>query len=444
LLVAAPLHQPQFIAFAAFHRLLRSRGFGLASTSIGAALAWVACEWLVPRLFEDSLGHGLFAFATLRQGADIAGVLGLTFLIVVVNQAVHTAAVELRRDRRRSCLALAAAAFVVGSLAAYGSLRLRQEAEIAAEREPFRAALVQADLSDYEGMRRRIGAHAAVRTILDAHEDLSRRALARSDSDSSIDMLIWPETVYPTTFGAPKSSAGEEFDRELESFAAAVEVPFLFGTYRREGAGEFNVAVLLQPGADGATASQTYAKQHLFPLTEHVPAWLDRPALRKRFGWWGTWQPGSGTRTLEVKRAGGPPLRIAPLICLDAVDPALALRAADDGAQLLVTLSNDGWFAAGPGPMLHLIVSAFRSIETRLPQLRATNTGISAIISTTGELVSQTGVDEAVVLAGAVFPGPPGSTLMRRWGDWFGPAAVFATLLLGLIAARRTRTTLPT
>ena len=68
------------------------------------------------------------------------------------------------------------------------------------------------------------------------------------------------------------------------------------------------------------------------------------------------------------------------MICLDAVVADHALGGVNDGGELIVALSNDSWFAETAGARLHLVVSAFRSIETRRPQLRVTNSGISAAI----------------------------------------------------------------
>jgi len=109
------------------------------------------------------------------------------------------------------------------------------------------------------------------------------------------------------------------------------------------------------------------------------------------------------------------------------------------GAEVIVTLSNDSWFAEGNGPRLHLVVSAFRSLETRRPQLRATNTGISAVITSTGEIVATAGVHERKAVVASVTPGTA-STLMLKWGNWFGPTALAsAIVLLGIALTRRDR-----
>ena len=131
----------------------------------------------------------------------------------------------------------------------------------------------------------------------------------------------------------------------------------------------------------------------------------------------------------------GRTLRIAPLICYDAVDPSLTLAAVRQGAEVILTLSNDSWFADGSGPRLHLVVSAFRSLETRRPQVRVTNTGISAIVTPTGEMVATAGVHERATLVAAVTPEREARTLLLAWGDWFGPTVlVIGVLLLGASA----------
>jgi apolipoprotein N-acyltransferase len=325
-------------------------------------------------------------------------------------------------------------------LAGYGALRLHQVDTWDRSRPPLTAALVQASLGDYGELRTRFGTFAAARGILDAHMKLSRHALDRTASPNGVGLIVWPETVYPTTFGAPKSAAGAELDAAIVRFVERTGVPLLFGTYDRNGDREYNAAVLLEPQTDDSPRAAVYRKRRLFALTESVPPWLDSTVLRRHLPWLGTWRPGDGPPLLTLHH-GRNELALAPLICLDAVDPELALDAARRGAQLIVTLSNDGWFAEGRGARLHLTVSAFRSIETRLPQLRATNTGISALISAEGEIVTRAGAGQSRALIATVLPGRRGQTLMLRWGDWLGPVACLLAPLVALLAVGVGRST---
>jgi apolipoprotein N-acyltransferase len=247
---------------------------------------------------------------------------------------------------------------------------------------------------------------------------------------AAVDVLVWPETVYPTTFGTAKSADGAAFDREIAAFVDRVGVPLVFGSYDRDGAAEFNAAIFLEPASDGQLAFSTYRKTMLFPLTERVPALLEWPLLRRWLPWMGTWTAGSGTRVVPLRLADGRVVPIAPLICYDTVAPRLAIEAVRGGAELIITLSNDSWFGIGGGPDLHLMMAAFRSIETRRSQVRSTNTGISAAITPTGDLLGTVDVDVRGTLVASVAPARDRRTLMVAWGEWFGPLTLAAAVVL--------------
>jgi apolipoprotein N-acyltransferase len=381
----------------------------------------------------------------MRQAADLAGAHGLSFVVILVNECLG--AMVARERWRAGALAVlapaACAALLLAALAGYGTVRYRQLASDGAAGTPVTAGLVQAGIANYERLRAEQGTFNAVRTILDAHVALSQQAFdrARLGGRAELDLLLWPETVYPTTFGSPKSPEGATFDRAIGAFVVRAGVPLVFGAYDAEGSDEFNAAVFLEPGADGGLSFDAYRKARLFPLTEHVPRLLESHRLRAWLPWLGRWRAGVGGQGMALGLPGGRSLRIAPLICLDAVDPRLALEAVRRGAEIIVTLSNDSWFAVGNGPRLHLVVSAFRSLETRRPQLRVTNTGISAVIAPTGELIATAEVFDRTSLVTTVTPVGERDTLMLAWGDWFGPTAfALALLALALVLVRRRAT----
>jgi len=435
LIVLAPLVQPQFVVFAAVRHLARRRCPAGVAAVVGAG-AYVGTEWLTGKLFGDTLGHGFQASVWLRQAADVAGAPGLTFVLVLFNECVLAAVggrpnAPMERGTRITAHRLPVVAAVVLLLVplGYGVVRYRALTVATAGTAPVTVGLVQADISHYGRLAAERGTYDAVRYILDAHFALSADAFEQAP----LDLLLWPETVYPTTFGHPKSADGAAFDDELARLVAVTGVPLVFGAYDVDGGREFNAAILLEPVGGGRVAFETYRKAWLFPLTERVPAWMDAPWLRAWFPWLGTWTPGDGTRVLDVTLADGRQLRLAPLICYDAVDPGIAITAVRLGAEVIATLSNDSWFATGGGPRLHLVVSTFRTLETRRPQVRVTNTGISTVITPTGEWVGTLGVHARGALVRAVDPVREQSTLMLRWGDWFGPTAgVVALVLLGI------------
>lgn len=428
LLLAAPLFQPQFLVFALV-RHVGARCYGPAPRALAAAAAWVAAEWLLPRLLGDTLGYGLYPSRLLRQAAGVGGAAGLTLLLLLANEAVAAALARRAEGWRGAVRPLALAALAPALLAGYGLVALSGEAAPAGK--PLRMGLIQANLVDYEGQRERKGAYAVVREVLDTHFAMSYDAVVRQRADA----VLWSETAYPTTFGRPKSEAGAEFDREILANVDAAGVPFVFGTYERDSAGEYNAAAFVQPG-NGLLGF--YRKTRLFPLTEYVPAWLGGPALRRRLPWAGAWQAGSGARVFPLRLADGREVPVLPLICLDDVDTGLAISGARLGAQAILTLSNDSWFSADQqGAQLHQAVAAFRSIETRLPQFRVTTNGYSAVIDATGAVLAGTRMGEPALLIADVPLRHPAPTLMVLWGDWVGLAA--SVFLLVLAAARAQR-----
>ena len=443
----APALEPQVFTLAAARFALRARGASGAAVVLGSAGAWIATEWALPKLLGDSLGLALHPSAALRQGADLAGVSGLTLVVLLVNECARECALRARglpagsdpagrpaKTRLRAAVPLALGGALVAVLAGYGALRGRAlDAEIA--RAPrIRAALVQANIARYGALARELGTGGAVARILEAHFALSFEALARAP----LDLVVWPETVYPTTFGAPKSEDGAAFDRAIAAFAARSGRPLVFGAHEADAAGEYNAAIFLEADGAGRVSWDAYRKAAPFPLTERVPAWLDSRWLRERAPWLGSWRAGDGASTVSIALPRGGALRAAPLICYDALDASLARGAVREGAQLLLTLSNDSWFAQAGGPRLHLLVAAFRSIETGRAQLRAANTGISAAISARGEIVASLDTGERGALV-AEAPLLELRTPYVRLGDWLGPLSSAVASVLLLAAAFRAR-----
>ncbi|WP_229214620.1 apolipoprotein N-acyltransferase [Duganella sp. HH101] len=428
LLLAAPLFQPQFLVFALV-RHVAGRRHGPLLRALAAAAAWVAAEWLLPKLLGDTLGYGLYPSRLMRQGAAVAGGAGLTVLLLLANEGAVAALARRRDGWRAIAQPLALAALGPLLLAGYGLAVLPDRDGNVAAGKPLRVGLVQANLVDYEGMRRHKGARAVVQEVLATHFAMSYDAVVRRHAE----VVLWSETAYPTTFGHPKSAAGAEFDREILANVRAAGVPFVFGTYDIDSDGEYNAAAFVQPATGLAGL---YRKTRLFPFTEYVPAWLDGPRLRQLLPWTGNWRAGNGARVFPLKLADGREIPVLPLICLDDVDAGLAITGARLGAQAIMTMSNDSWFTADPeGARLHQTVAAFRSIETRLPQVRVTTNGYSAVFDATGSQLAGTRMGEPALVIADVVPGQPAPTLMVRWGDWVGRAACAFLLLLAARAA---------
>ena len=424
LLLLAPLFQPQILVFAALRFWVGRRAGPLLAAVAGAA-AWVGTEWLYPKLLGDTLGHGLYPSPLLRQAAALGGAALLTLAVLAVNEALWRAWSQRAAGAVRVAgVPLALALGLPGLLLLFGWQQMPGAGP--AEGPTLRVGLVQANQFDYEARRQRDGAYAVVREVLNTHYAMSHDAVERQGAE----LVLWTETAYPTPFGRPKSAAGAELDREILSIVQAAGVPFVFGTYDRDDAGEYNAAAFVTPQA-GLLGH--YRKTRLFPYSEYLPDWAE--GLRPHLPGAGAWKPGNGARVFPLPLKGGRELPVQALICLDDVDVGLALDGARLGARALLTLSNDAWFTAhSQGAELHLAVAAFRSIETGLPQFRVTTNGASAVIDAQGRVRARGASGEQVLVMGELPVPVPAPTLMVRWGDWVGPAALVAlvAVLLGL------------
>ena len=431
-LIAAPLLQPQFIAFALVRHIAR-RWHGPVLCALAGASAWVATEWLGIKFLGDTLGYGLYPSALLRQAADLGGTAGLTLLLLLANEGVSAAFGRRAQGLRAMAQPLALAALVPLLLAGYGFHAVTTLSTAPAPAgKPLRMGLVQSNITDYDRLRREKGADEVVREVLDTHFAMSYDAIERQKADA----VLWSETVYPLTFGHPKNEAGAELDREIQGIVNAAQVPFVFGTYDVDDAGEYNAAAFVEPGKG---VLGYYRKTRLFPFTEYVPAWLDGPLLRQLLPWTGAWLPGTGARVFPLRLKDGREIPVLPLICLDDTDTPLAIEGTRQGAQAILTMSNDAWFSADTlGAEMHQTAAAFRSIETRLPQFRVTSNGHSAVIDATGRVIAGSKMGERTLVVGDLPVADPPRTLMVAWGDWVGRvAAAFLVLLVVTAALRR-------
>ena len=409
--LAPLLLQPQFLVACGCRLLARRAGLRRTAVAGITILAYVGAEWALPKPLGDTLGIGLFPSEWLRQGAEVAGVRGLTLLCLGVSECLAAATVA----------PVFAAGALVGVAALYGMVRLRAVDAMVKEAPAFSAGVVQAAITAYDKLAAEQGTYETVWQILQEHAELSDRLLR----DGPVDVLIWPETVYPTTFGAPKSEEGAEFDRQIAALPARTGVPLVFGAFEDSGAGEHNAAFFLKP--DGTF--EVYRKSLLFPFTERLPGLVDVPAVRAALPWTGRWSPGPGPTTVALPVGGGV-VRFAPLICYEAVHSSYVASAAREGGDVLLTLSNDAWFADAAAPRLHLAAAALRSVELRRPQIRATNSGISALVLPSGAIISATPFGARIAVRLLVPRVARNWTPVLAWGDWLGPAAVAVGLLL--------------
>jgi apolipoprotein N-acyltransferase len=289
--------------------------------------------------------------------------------LLLANEALAAAVARRREGVRSVARPLAVAALVPLLLAAYGLAALAVRPTPAGK--PLRMGLVQSNIVDYERLRRERGAAAVVREVLDVHYAMTYDAVERQHARA----VLWSEPSTPRPSATPRAKPAPSSTARSSASSTQPACRSCSGPTTVTP----RVSTTRPPSSPRAPVCSASPQDTPVPLTEHVPPWLDGPTLRRWLPWSGTWRPGTGARVFPLKLADGREIPVLPLICLDDMDTDLAIEGARLGAQAIVTMSNDSWFSDGPqGAQLHLAAAAFRSIETRLPQFRATSNGINS------------------------------------------------------------------
>jgi len=363
---------------------------------------WTALETFWPEVFPNYLGASQYQLTLLTQIADIAGVLGLTFLVVYINSFLY-ALIERRIEKKPFVWRPAAVFAVVAVLVlTYGAVRLHQVDQSAAAAEKLSVGLVQVNL----GMGEK---HSDRDRFLREHQEMSRKLLF----ENKIDLLVWPENILSAHLTTRDGSIPPD---ELGHLGASV----LFGVIVRTGNPDnpqyYNSAILVAPTG---RILGTYDKMVLVPFGEYIPLGDIFPGLY-------SWSPYSSRfefgRNIEPLMFRGRPVSVS--VCYEDIFPSqirLLMKGGRDGRipEAMFNLTDDSWYGNTVEPTEHLALATFRAIEHRRPLVRSTTTGISAIVDPAGRLVSRTGQWTKETLVGRI-PLMQGRTIYALLGDWLG------------------------
>jgi apolipoprotein N-acyltransferase len=407
-----------------------------------AACAWATHEWVRSWLFSgfgwNGLGVALHTQFPMIQIAEFTGVVGLSFAVAFANIIAVTTPIRLfmeaKTHRMRPHFDLTLAMVGIVALLAFGLNRI----QVASPSKSIRVAAVQANVPQLQKFDPQFAPQV--------FEKFRRLSEIAGQTNPPPDLLVWPESSMPD----PVREQNSESYRFVTDFAASIKTDLMLGTLDFEGQHDYNAALLVSNGGERV---QIYRKIHLVPFGEYIPLRHSFPLFAAIAS---TWVPGDFARGTEhtVFNLTNPDVRVAPLICFEDTVGELVRHFVSNGANLLVDITNDGWFQHSSGSRQHLANAIFRCVENRRPMVRAANTGVTCFVNEFGRVTQilrdETGdtfsegvlTGEISVPLAAATPSSGGQdrqlTFYSRHGEWFAETCASITaIVIAAFFARR-------
>ena len=449
------------------------RSLGYAALNAGM---WCGLEWLRGLLLTgfswNGVGAAFHARLPLAQGAELVGVTGLAFLPVFLAGVLVQVGVRLIASTKAGKMErhwdFMAAVLIVIICFTYGVVRMTMIHR--APSEVLRVLLVQMDIPQLAWK-----VLWSPEEVHDGYESETRAALARVDAENerlvaeanetdgeielaAIDWVIWPEVVLygpllndggenMALFDPSSATIGRMRDAGVRNLIAGVwelEAERIGESLRvKEDRAQYNALLAVDPQEELAV----HRKQHLVVFGEYIPfeehlKWL-MDIYEKVAGvpWSGTLDRGTGSEGFSLPGAGSE-VNVIPSVCFEDTVARVARKFSKGEREVIVNITNDGWFGESEGSQQHFNNALFRAIELRRPMLRAANRGVTGVVSATGSLVDyETGERQILVneegkpfqrgsiLAKAHILKGGGPTLYARVGDWFSALGLAVALI---------------
>ena len=407
---------------------------------------WVSLElirtYALSGLPWGLLGNSQYRQIEVIQISDHMGVYGVSFLIVLVNVALAeflSWLMPLLRGFRPAKLPwelVAMTALLVALSWEYGLRTLAGGSFSDIPRSSISVGVVQPNVDQ-----------AVKWDTAYREETLARFDRLTGQLGRGADLVIWPEAATPFVF-----EREPVYQLQVIALANRAQAPILFGSpalrfYPDRKPYLLNSAYLLSP--DGQVLGR-YDKHHLVPFGEYIPLKSSLLMfLDKLVEGIGDFEAGPGPTILTLtpkprSAATGMvgttprPVKFGVAICYEVIFPNLVRQFAANGAEFLVTVTNDAWFGRSSAPSQHFAMVVFRSVENHLAFARAANTGISGFIDPFGRIVEATPIFMEQALQATIQVWRP-HTFYSRHGDVFAYGCVIICALLCLFGYFRTK-----
>ena len=400
-------------------------------TVVTMPVAWTAVEWFrtyVPVAFPwNLLGYTAYHNLELIQFAEFTGVYGISALIVFFNAVVYVV-IFRRGGYRLQTISLSTLTAMMIVLVAFGAWRINN-LKNAPSVGSFKVAMVQGNIPQ--------SLKWDPKFLPDSYKIYQEETA--DAAKHGVDLVVWPEAAAAFLFQPDDQYPAElasdaEYRTALLTLAKDQRAAILFGApalARADGRlGFYNRAYLISANGQGEVDAH-YDKIELVPFGEYVPARAILGYFVNRVvEGFGDLIPGSEQTLFDFKGA-----KLGILICYESIFPDLTRSEVNEGADVLVNITNDAWYGESSAPYQVLAMAALRSVETKVPMVRVANTGFTALIEPSGRITNRTPLFKRGTTIVDV-SWRPVRTLYTVVGDLFAEIC-FVLTLIGLIVAWR-------
>jgi len=335
-------------------------------TAVAISSAWVVMEYCRAHFFTGMpwtlLGHSQYQWTRLIQVSDVTGVYGISFVLVMTNYCLFRA-ITCWPDKKISMTRLIPAGALITVILVYGSIRISAftKPQPVGTSPAMTVAVIQGSVPQNNKWRKEKAAE-----ILSDHLRLTENALQQK-----VDLFIWPETSV-------SSYLEEKIPLSLTRLLCRYNTMCIIGGPRYMGKQGnytfYNSAYFLNKNG----IIDIHDKQHLFPFGEYFPlGFID--ILNLRYA-----APRQYSAGHEITLFETPAGRAGILICFEAIFPGLVRKIVNQGAEILINISNDAWFGKTSAHSQHFSMDVFTAVSFRRHFIRAANTGISGFIDPAG------------------------------------------------------------
>jgi apolipoprotein N-acyltransferase len=385
-------------------------------TILFAPLLWVSLEYLRSFFLTGfpwaNLGYTQYLNLPFIQMADITGTYGLSFVILLVNATLFDVIRQWPKKafpvREVVITGILLLAFLI-----YGYVKMGTIDRQMVDQPSLKVGLVQGNINQAIKWD-----ESFQRETLRIYERLSLKV-----AEGKPDLIIWPETATPFFF-----QEAREYQPIILDIPARTNAFLLFGTpafkIERGKINHYNSAFLASPSKELIGA---YDKIHLVPFGEYVPLSDLLFSLGSLGEGIGNFKSGKRIYNFPL-----PQSKFGVLICFEIIFPDLCRRFVKEGADFLVTITNDAWFGKTSAPYQHFAIASFRAVENRVFIARAANTGITGFIDPNGRILKQGGIFTEEAMHGTIRLSKE-KTFYTLYGDVFAwVCSALSLLLLGV------------